>query len=123
MVIAVVQRTIAARDDAPRAARALAGRFHGVFAVPAALARGQNFFAVAERDAIALIGERAALFYQGNCFDGFFRKLFFLYSASRKTKSAERKNKRQQPCQQPYGRSASNPSSANGCAARAAAAR
>ena len=44
MVVGVVQRTIAARDDAARAARALARRPHGVLAVPAALARAAGSF-------------------------------------------------------------------------------
>ena len=52
--------------------------------------RWQQLLPVAKYDAIALVRIRAALPDQGDGFDGFFGKLFFLYFSFGKAKSIEK---------------------------------
>src|SRR5258706_8890148 len=75
MVVRVVQPTIAAGDDAAGAARPFSRCPDGVFAVPAALAGGQQLLPVAEDRAVPLVEKRAALPDQCNCGLSFGRKI------------------------------------------------
>src|SRR6185312_2340342 len=101
VIARVVQRTIAARDDPARAAILRSGRSHRVFAIPAALARGQPLFAIAEGRAVACVGKRPALPYQSDRLERFLWEVLLFYAFG-KTEDAERKDGQEKLCKQPH---------------------
>ncbi len=65
MVIGVVILVATAGDDTPRPAIVAARGLYRVLAVIATLAEWQAFFVIAEDNAVARIGERSVILYEG----------------------------------------------------------
>ena len=79
MVIAVIELSALAGDDAPRAAVLHAGRRNGVLVVIAAFTVRKTVFEIPEHDAVAVVGKGSARAYRSYGALSFSRKSRKLY--------------------------------------------